>query len=402
MSRRIPLVTAFALAASGGAGCFSSSSPLAASDAGDMDVTVDTGTPDTGVADASLDATSALDARADTGTTPVDSAAPFDAAVAEPEAGPADAGADAPLDGSTVVSLTNPIWAQWPVPNSPVDVEAGAPHPQSYTNNGDGTTTDNVTGLMWQQTPIIDGGSFPEVYLPDAVSYCAGLSLAGHADWRIPTVVELESILDYNVAYPGPAFNATYFPGAPGNPFWSTTPVPNSQQAWFLESNYAVVSASIGSDQELGETYSFYCVRGGVGPFAPPAAPSNSPSGRYASADAGVQDTKTGLVWQPAASTSEMTYASARTYCAGPWRLPTVSELFSIVDFTDVPNSITPVSLIDSTFFPNTPAGTFWASTPGAGQTGYAWALDFTTELVNHSFANAFPDSNTFYVRCVQ
>ena len=48
-------------------------------------------------------------------------------------------------------SPTDPTWAQWPMPNSPVDVEAGAPNPESYTDNGDGTVSDNVTGLMWQQ-----------------------------------------------------------------------------------------------------------------------------------------------------------------------------------------------------------------------------------------------------------
>jgi hypothetical protein len=37
------------------------------------------------------------------------------------------------------------------MPNSQVDVTAGAPNLESYTDNGDGTVTDNVTGLMWQQ-----------------------------------------------------------------------------------------------------------------------------------------------------------------------------------------------------------------------------------------------------------
>ena len=43
-------------------------------------------------------------------------------------------------------------WADWPMPNSAVDVAAGAPNPQSYTNNGDGTITDGVTQLRWQQS----------------------------------------------------------------------------------------------------------------------------------------------------------------------------------------------------------------------------------------------------------
>ena len=38
------------------------------------------------------------------------------------------------------------------MPNGPTDVAAGAPNPEGYTLNGDGTVTDKITGLMWQQT----------------------------------------------------------------------------------------------------------------------------------------------------------------------------------------------------------------------------------------------------------
>ena len=38
------------------------------------------------------------------------------------------------------------------MPNDRVDVTAGAPNLESYTDNKDGTVTDNLTGLMWQQT----------------------------------------------------------------------------------------------------------------------------------------------------------------------------------------------------------------------------------------------------------
>jgi hypothetical protein len=36
-------------------------------------------------------------------------------------------------------------WAEWPMPNSQADVTAGAPNPESYMDNGDGTVTDKVT-----------------------------------------------------------------------------------------------------------------------------------------------------------------------------------------------------------------------------------------------------------------
>jgi hypothetical protein len=60
----------------------------------------------------------------------------------------------------------------------------------SYKINGNGTITDNVTGLMWQQT---DGG---EMTFERALVYCDTLTLAGYTDWRLPTNHELFSILN--------------------------------------------------------------------------------------------------------------------------------------------------------------------------------------------------------------
>jgi hypothetical protein len=64
-------------------------------------------------------------------------------------------------------------------------------NPPSLTDNGDGTITDNNTGLMWQKT---DGG---EMTFGNAVTYCQNLTLSGCSDWRLPTGNELFSINDY-------------------------------------------------------------------------------------------------------------------------------------------------------------------------------------------------------------
>jgi hypothetical protein len=60
-----------------------------------------------------------------------------------------------------------------------------------YRDNGDGTVSDNVTGLMWQRA---DDGELRN--WEAALAYCEGLELAGHDDWRLPNVRELESIVD--------------------------------------------------------------------------------------------------------------------------------------------------------------------------------------------------------------
>lgn len=68
-----------------------------------------------------------------------------------------------------------------------------------YTLNGDGTVTDNVTGLMWGQS--IDTNGDGEITAADkmtydqAVSYTASLELGGYSDWRLPDIKTLYSLI---------------------------------------------------------------------------------------------------------------------------------------------------------------------------------------------------------------
>jgi len=61
-----------------------------------------------------------------------------------------------------------------------------------FVDNGDGTVTDRSTDLVWQQK---DDGRTRD--WPAALAYCEALKLAGHDDWRLPNVKELQSIVDY-------------------------------------------------------------------------------------------------------------------------------------------------------------------------------------------------------------
>ncbi|MFT5871239.1 MAG: hypothetical protein ACI8WT_000157 [Clostridium sp.] len=62
----------------------------------------------------------------------------------------------------------------------------------SYTNNNDGTITDNVTGLIWQKDPG------EKMNWETAVSELDNFELAGNDDWRIPTIKELYSLVQYS------------------------------------------------------------------------------------------------------------------------------------------------------------------------------------------------------------
>lgn len=124
----------------------------------------------------------------------------------------------------------DPQWAKWPMP-TPKD--AGLPHPQSFTVVG-GTVHDDVTGLVWQRAFDATSHTYAE-----ALAHCASLVVDGIAGWRVPSRIEMLSIVDYTTV--APAINASAFPGVPDdlNGFWTTSLVPGAgvdggTDAWLL------------------------------------------------------------------------------------------------------------------------------------------------------------------------
>jgi hypothetical protein len=61
----------------------------------------------------------------------------------------------------------------------------------NFTDNGDGTISDNATSLMWES------GDSASTDFDDAITTCESASTGSHTDWRLPNVKELQSLLDY-------------------------------------------------------------------------------------------------------------------------------------------------------------------------------------------------------------
>ena len=71
-----------------------------------------------------------------------------------------------------------------------------------FVDNGDGTVTDRATGLMWmrQDSGQLGAGAGGALDWGTALAWADTLTLAGHDDWRLPNVKELQSIVDYGRA----------------------------------------------------------------------------------------------------------------------------------------------------------------------------------------------------------
>ena len=236
----------------------------------------------------------------------------------------------------------------------PNPASAGLPHPASYQDNGDDTVTDRVTGFIWDRM-----ATDMTMNHADAVFYCSGRG----SKWRLPTRIELVSLVDFTVPNPGPTINPA-FPDTPATVFWTSSPnLGNPMSAWgvFFDIGYS-------DYDDVSDQGNARCIS------VPDAAVHCYPQ-RYTAAGAGeILDVATQLTWQQPPAPQPHTWADAKAYCAGlggSWRLPSMTELQTLVEDGQSP------STIDQRAFPNTAAAVFWTSSPVAADI-YAWGVDFS------------------------
>ncbi len=132
-----------------------------------------------------------------------------------------------------------------------------------FVDNADGTVTHTKTGLTWQRCAMgqtwNDGGCDGKstTYTQDKAIKLTS-TLGGQTDWRLPSLRELQTIVDYS-AY-NPAANVIVFPDAPSLGFWSATQKANDDyNAWDVDFNNGK-----GEYSSKGTTYTARLVRGSM------------------------------------------------------------------------------------------------------------------------------------------
>ena len=126
---------------------------------------------------------------------------------------------------------------------------------------------------------------------------------------------------------------------------------------------------------------------------------ANTLSAGTNNANAVISDKKQHIYWQDSAIPKKKNtkdWEDAAAYCdilvlngIENWRLPTFTELLSIVDYTHSEPAINPV-------FTHTGEGTYWTATGFSANRSRAWTIDFRTGKTYYSYK-----TTNHAVRCV-
>ena len=266
----------------------------------------------------------------------------------------------------------------------------------SYADNGDGTITDKVTGLMWQKC-------FEAMTYSEAVEKVKNFNLANHTDWRLPTIKEAYSLIQFS----GVDVSSR-----------DMDKLPKNAKA-FIDTDYfdfkygangdriidtQMLSATVYKGKTMGGNPTVFGVNLADGrikgyPIKTPRGEKNhtvrfvrgnAEYGKNNFKDNGngtVSDSATNLMWQQNDSQKGMNWEVALEWVGeknaenhlgyNDWRLPNAKELHSLLDYSNSPqsnnkpaiNSIFKISkIIDEGNSDNYPF--FWTSTTHISQRG--------------------------------
>ncbi len=249
----------------------------------------------------------------------------------------------------------------------------------SYTDNGDGTVTDNVTGLMWVKTPDMDNDG--DIDYDDKMSYTEAMAaastfnLAGYTDWRLPTIKEMYSLKMFYGEDPSgysgtstatliPFIDTSFFDFGYGDLNAGERII----DAQLASSNIYVGTTMMGAETMFGVNFADGRIKG----YPTGAMPGQTVDKQFYvmyvrgnaygdndfhdNNDSTITDNASGLMWTKYDDGAGMNWEDALAYAEASttagysdWRLPNVKELQSIVDYTRSPQT-TNSAAIDPVF----------------------------------------------------
>jgi len=225
-------------------------------------------------------------------------------------------------------------------------------NPASYTDNNNGTITDNITGLTWQK---IMG---QKLTYQEAIQKAKDLNFGGYSDWRVPSIKELYSLIQFTGSVKGqravnPFIDTKYFNQPLGNSNKGEREI--DAQTW---SSTEYVGKTMKNDETVfGVNFVDGRIKG-YPKYNPRTRKANKMYFRFvrgnkdygknnfiSNNDGTILDSATGLIWQQSDSIKGMNWQYALKFCESlnldgneDWRLPNAKELQSIVDYSRAPD----------------------------------------------------------------
>ena len=294
------------------------------------------------------------------------------------------------------------------------------PEPR-FTDNGDQTMTDNLTGLIWTKDGNAPG---PAACSPgtsktwqgalDLVACLNSNNYLNHSDWRLPNRKEMKSLV--NRQQPEMAFwlYGQGFDNVLNSYYWSSSNLTYGSFSGLFPQTVGNIGV-VGDFSSKDDYYYVWPVRGGQSGAV--QLPQTGQTASYAAGDDGalqkgaawpsprwtnngngtVTDNLTGLIWLQntnctdtsggiSKANGDLTWANALTWsnnlasgacgltdgsAAGDWRLPNIEELESLVDLANSYPSLPaghPFNNVQSDFY-------YWSSSTVAYYTDSAWFL---------------------------
>ncbi|MEO5333480.1 MAG: DUF1566 domain-containing protein [Magnetococcus sp. YQC-5] len=317
-----------------------------------------------------------------------------------------------------------------------------------FTNNQNGTVTDNLTGLVWLKKA--NCGQFYTLDLPASstktwsAAVTASNSLAsgkcGLTDgsaagaWRLPNVRELATLVDFGRSAPslptGHPFDGIPS-GAGPHYYWTSTSAAADavNKAWAVDLASGLITAAAN-----GNAYHLLAVKGGQFNWVASPTPKSGqtvlqqggddgdlekgvawPTPRFEASNGTVTDKLTGLIWMKNAGcwtamdwTASLGMVSNfnnltlpwQTTCGvasaqTDWRMPNIRELSSLIHYGLAGPAI------QSGVFDNVKSGTdyYWSSTSVTNPGGNAWFLSPDDGTISW---NAQSSSSGYYLLLVR